>query len=72
MKTLQGWTADERLAWDRWAPLVVSIGGLGRWSAAEKRALARIVRAKGGRRESDYVALYAAHRRLERDLLAGR
>ena len=72
MKTLKGWTADERLAWDRWAPLVVSIGGLGHWSAAEKRALARIVRAKGGRRESDYVALFAAHRRLERDLLAGR
>jgi hypothetical protein len=72
LKSLKGWTTDERQAWARWAPLIVSIEGLSRWSAAEKRALAHVVRAKAGRRESDSVALLAAHGRLERELLAGR
>lgn len=72
LRSLQGFTPGERLAWVRWAPLVASLPGLSRWSAAEKRALVRIVRAKGGRRESDFVALFAAHPKLERALFGGR
>ncbi|OGA19673.1 MAG: hypothetical protein A3H32_05540 [Betaproteobacteria bacterium RIFCSPLOWO2_02_FULL_63_19] len=68
LRSLQGFTPGERLSWVRWAPLVASLPGLSRWSAAEKRALVRIVRAKGGRRESDFVALFAAHPKLERAL----
>ena len=64
LRSLQGFTADERVAWMRWAPLVASLHGLQGWSAAEKRALVRVVRAKGGRRESDFVELFAAHPRL--------
>jgi hypothetical protein len=33
--------------------------------------LAAIVRAKAGRRESDYLALFAAHPRLPEALLGG-
>jgi hypothetical protein len=34
------------------------------WPAADRRALAEVVRAKGGRRESDYVRRFDGHRRL--------
>jgi hypothetical protein len=58
------WTAGERLFWERWAPLVSLMPGLDAWSTAEKRELAAVIRAKGGRRESDFVALFDAHPRL--------
>jgi len=70
LRSLQGFTAEERLAWVRWSPLVVTIHGLLRWSAAEKRALVHVIRAKGGRREADFVALFAAHPKLERALFS--
>ncbi len=58
------WNAGERLFWERWAPLVAVVPGLDRWSAAEKHDLAAIIRAKGGRRESDFVARFDAHPRV--------
>lgn len=71
LRSLEGYTADERLAWSRWSPLVVTLRGLARWSAAEKRALVHVIRAKGGRRDGDFVALFAAHPKLERALFGG-
>ncbi|HEY2954363.1 MAG TPA: hypothetical protein VGK89_03820 [Candidatus Eisenbacteria bacterium] len=59
-----GWTEGERLAWRRWAPLVCILPDLSRWSAAEKHALADVVRAKGGQRESEFVARFDGHARL--------
>ena len=64
------WSGGERLAFARWAPLVTILPGIERWTAAEKRALLAVIRAKGGRRESDYVRLFDAHRHLRRALLA--
>jgi hypothetical protein len=58
------WSAGERLAFERWAPLVLLLPGLARWSAAEKRALVQVIRAKGGVRESDFVRAFDAHARL--------
>ena len=58
------WPAGERLFWERWAPLVALLPGLDRWSPAERLDLAAIIRAKGGRRESDFVARFDAHPRL--------
>jgi hypothetical protein len=54
----------ERLWWRRWAPLVAVLPGVRGWTRDERHALGRVVLAKGGRRESDYVALFDAHRRL--------
>jgi hypothetical protein len=68
--SLSGWSEGERLAFRRWAPLVTILPNLARWSAAEKRALAAVVRAKGGRRESDFVRLFDAHRKLRRAVAA--
>ncbi len=67
---LVGWSAGERLAWERWAPLVLILPGIARWSAAERRSLAEVVRAKGGRRESEFVRRFDAHRRLRRAIVA--
>ncbi|MFZ1947488.1 MAG: hypothetical protein WAW06_08060, partial [bacterium] len=70
VRSLAGFSAGEKLAWDRWAPLVMSLPGASGWSAADKRALVKIIRAKGGRRETDFVRLSDRHRRLRRALLA--
>jgi hypothetical protein len=61
---------DERLAWERLSPLVLTLPGIGRWPAADRRALAHVLRAKGGRYESDFVTLFDQHRRLRRALAA--
>lgn len=58
------WPASERLAWERWAPLVLILPGLARWTSAQKRDLVAVIRAKGGRRESDFVTLFDAHQPL--------
>lgn len=64
------WTSAERLAFRRWAPLVSILPGVARWSPGEKRALAGVIRAKGGRRESDFVRLFDAHKRLRNAVAA--
>lgn len=58
------WSPDERLWWNRWSPLVMALPGVTRWTREEKRALAAVIRAKGGQRESDFVRLFDAHRKL--------
>jgi len=68
LRSLRSFTPAERLAWQRWSPFVLALPGLTRWSTADWRAAARVVRAKGGRRESDFALLFAAHSRLVRAL----
>jgi len=60
----QKWDDGERLAFERWAPLVLLLPGIEAWSADEQQALVAVVRAKGSRREADYVALLDGHRKL--------
>ena len=70
VRSLGGWTAGERLWLRRWAPLIEAVPRIGRWGASERRALAALVRAKGGPRESDYVRLFDAHRHWPEAVLA--
>lgn len=58
------WSAGERQSFERWAPLVLALPGVARWSPAERRALVAVMRAKGGRRESAFVRAFDAHPRL--------
>ncbi len=58
----------EKLWWNRWSPVVAAIDAAS-WPAAERRALARVILAKGGRHESDYVGRFDAHSRLRSALL---
>ena len=69
LRSLSGFTPGERLAWKRWAPLIMTLPGVPRWGRAAKAALVQVARAKGGRRESDFVALFDKHRLLRRALL---
>jgi hypothetical protein len=69
VRSLRGFSAGERLAWQRWSPLVVfALPGVSRWSRAERRDLARVIRAKGGRDENEFIAHFAAHPKLQRAL----
>ena len=62
VRSLRGFSAGERLAWQRWSPVVVfALRGVSRWSPAERRALARVIRAKGGHDEVEFLARFAAH-----------
>jgi hypothetical protein len=69
VRSFRGFTAGERLAWRRLSPLILALPGVERWSREEKRALVVVVRAKGGRRESDYLRLFDAHAKLRQALL---
>jgi len=60
------WNAGERVAFERWAPLILILPGLGRWSAAQRRGLVAVIRAKGGRSEMEFVRRFDAHRPLRR------
>jgi len=64
VRSTRGWTRDERLWWRRWAPMLDAIPTLDRWTAADRAAVTQVVRAKGGRRESAFAALFDAHPRL--------
>jgi hypothetical protein len=67
--SLTNLSPGERLAWDRWSPLVLILPGVEKWSKKERRDLARVVRAKGGGRESDFVRLFDRHKKLRRALV---
>jgi len=62
--------AGERLAWRRLSPIALMLPGLARWSPADRRALASIVRAKGSRFETTYVDLVNRHARLHSALVS--
>jgi len=70
VRSVRRWTAGERLWWRRWAPLLDALRGVDRWTAAERRALVRVVRAKGHRREYEYARLFDAHPRLRAAVLS--
>jgi hypothetical protein len=73
VRSLRGFSAGERLAWQRWSPLVVfALPGVSRWSLAERRDLGRVIRAKGGRDESEFIARFAAHSKLQQALFGKR
>ena len=67
--TRSRFTPGERLAWNRWAPLVMILPRANRWSATSKTRLVEVIRAKGGARESQFVALFDRHRALRRAIL---
>jgi hypothetical protein len=69
VRSTRGFSTGERLAWARWSPLILVLPGVSRWPREDKRALVEVVRAKGGRHESDYLARFDRHRRLRRAIV---
>jgi hypothetical protein len=64
------WPADERTALERLAPLFAGMPKLRRWSRDQKRDLAKIIRAKGGRQERTYIMRCISHPKLRTALEA--
>ena len=66
----KGWPGDQRAAFDRLSVALALIPDLPRWPAAERRAMVRLIKAKGGRGELPYVKLLHRHRRFRECLEA--
>ena len=66
---LDRWREAERRSFSDFAPVVALIPDLARWSPAAKHLLARIIRAKAGAEELDYLRLLQQHARLRRALI---
>lgn len=64
VRSLRSFSPGERVAWKRWAPLVLILPGIERWNARDRRELVQVVRAKGGLRESDFVTRFDRHTKL--------
>lgn len=64
------WSAGERKALRNWAPLVLALPNVRRWSQANLSALADVVRANGAPLQADFVRRFDAHKRLRRALLS--
>ena len=57
-------TSAERRMLGRWAPLVLAFTKHGRWSAAERKQLLRVILAKAGRSEREFQRELLHHARL--------
>jgi hypothetical protein len=64
VRSFTGWSADERHAWRRWAPLVTLLSGVQGWSEAERAATVGVIRAKAGPREDAFVHAFDSHPKL--------
>ena len=69
VRSLKKFSPGEKLAWERWSPLVMAIPAVRRWRPDQKKALVKVIRSKGGQRESEFVMLLNQHRPLRRALL---
>ncbi len=69
VRSFRGWSAGERSAWRRWAPLVPGLPGLGDWNRSQRSELTRIILAKGGRTEDEFLRLTTRNRLLRQSLV---
>jgi hypothetical protein len=67
---LKDWSRAEKQAWRHWAPVVALLKSVERWPAADRQALVETIRAKGGRRELEYLHRFDKHQRLRAALEA--
>jgi hypothetical protein len=69
VRSMRSFTPGERVAWRRWGPLVLVLPGVERWNARDRRELVRVIRAKGGQRESEFVRRFDRHTKLRRAIV---
>jgi hypothetical protein len=70
VRSQAAWSRDERHAFERMSLVAALVPDLARWPAADRRALALLMRAKGGATERAYALRLDAHRRFRRSLEA--
>jgi hypothetical protein len=56
--------AEVLASWENWSPIVSILPDIERWSRGERLDLAKVISAKGGRRDIDYLTLFDKHSRL--------
>lgn len=61
---LKSWNADEQNAFTQLAPLIGLIPDLENWNAKEKKNLAALIKARGGKTEMPYCKLLTKHQKL--------
>ena len=64
------WSAPERMAWRRMAPVLMALPGVERWSPQQRSAAVAAVRAKGGAHELAYLQQVNQHAALCKGLQA--
>jgi len=64
------WSPAEQSAFADFAVVMALVPEIARWSNAEKLGLTKIIRAKAGTSEADYLRLLQQHETLKRSLLA--
>ncbi|MBI5434063.1 MAG: hypothetical protein HZA52_14620 [Planctomycetes bacterium] len=69
-RDLAKWPEPERRAFTALAPLLALLAELAHWSARDRAALVRAIRAKAARSEATAARLFDAHPRLGRELAA--
>lgn len=69
VRSFSGFSKAEKLAWERWSPLVVSMPEIANWKREQKKALVEIIRAKGGKSELGFVRLVNRHPLLSRSIV---
>ena len=69
IRDLRKWDSRERIALERWCPMLALIPGLDGWSRRDKRALIEVIRAKAARNEKSFVGLMQKHKRFREALL---
>jgi len=55
VRSMAGWSREERAAFTRLAPIVMSLKGVENWSLAQKKNTIAMMRAKGAVREADFA-----------------
>lgn len=70
VRSLRSLSADERVWFLRWAPLVAALPDVESWPAKDRKALLDVIRKKAGRSESDFVRAFDKHRRLRSAIAA--
>ena len=63
LRSIKSWSRNEQAAFVRFCPIVAAADP-GNWSSSEKKALVRIMRAKGGKSEVDYARRLRTHQKL--------
>lgn len=66
---VESWKEAEMRVFEEFACVLALIPDLSRWTVAEKRDAARIIRAKAGADESRYVRLLQGHARLRDEII---
>ena len=69
IRNLNKWPVNERVAFERWCPMLTLIEDLNNWNMRDKRKLIEIIKAKADIKEKRFVGLMQKHAKFQESLL---